>query len=624
MCGISGFIQLNDTHTLTDRQLHLMGACTVHRGPDNQGFFYSPAAGFAHNRLSILDLSEKGNQPMYYNQWLIAFNGEIYNFKALRSELMALGFEFTSGTDTEVVLKAYIAWGRDSFVKLNGIFAFAIYNQDTRETVIVRDRLGVKPLYIYSDNNILLFASEIKSILASGYVSKSINYQALSEYMWFGNPVAAQTIYNGITHVKPGTFVHIQHNKPGYGRYWQPSTFIDTSIREQDAVTTVRQLLEDAVSSQLVSDVPVGVFLSGGIDSSAITAFASKHYHKQLDTYSVEFDYNRGNKSELEKAAMVAKRFRTNHHEMHIDAHHISSIIDLLAYHHDEPFGDAANIPLYLLSKEIKDTTKVVLQGDGGDEIFGGYSYYNRMQHIRMLTMAGHLYKMVHPLARLIKRSAADRMMRFSSAVTQPSRFRQVAQLTIWDSLSKDPYSIFTPEAAQHLRITDIYKGFEEMNGYAQDIDPIAYMHHHDLNVILPNGFLEKVDKSTMANSIEVRVPFLDNHLVEYALRIPSGIKVHKGIQKYLLKQALRGVVPDEILDAPKRGFGVPVNSWLQGKLQPFFKEVMHDPAIVHSGVIDTDAVLKLNEKFVQGKEDNGALLWKTLNLALWYRHYMA
>jgi asparagine synthase (glutamine-hydrolysing) len=506
---------------------------------------------------------------------------------------------------------------------LTVFFSICIYNKDTREAWLVRDRLGIKPLYTYESDDIILFASEIKTILASGLVTSQIRESGLAEYLWFGSQAGTQTIYKNISKVQPGCFIHISQNSFNQYQYWSPEyNYIDVS--EEEAAEQVRIKLEAAVKRQLISDVSIGLFLSGGIDSSAITAFASKHYGQPIHTYSVAFDYNRGNVSELAKAKMIADKFGTIHHELTITADHLSDVVDKLAYHFDEPFADAANIPLYLLTNKIKNEHKVVLQGDGGDELFGGYGYYKHVYRLKTYRTLASIYKIAHPLIHSLKPQLADRIKRFSDAVSEPEGYKLAAKLTMWDSLYDNPLAVLSEEYKREAGLHDIYTAHKEFNGGIDNNDILQLIQQNDLRIILPNDYLEKVDKSTMANSVEARVPFLDYDLMEYALKIPARIRIPGGHQKYILKKALRGIVPNEILDGPKRGFGVPAHDWIRQKLQPFFMEVMNDPKIKQSGLFDIKTIMKLNQEFLNGKEGNAALLWKTLNLALWHRHFMA
>ncbi|CAG0905860.1 unnamed protein product, partial [Darwinula stevensoni] len=412
-----------------------------HRGPDDAGYYEDENVGLGHRRLSIIDLSSAGHQPMTSanGRYIIAYNGEIYNYLQLKQELQSNGFQFRSQSDTEVVVNGFEYWGSAIFEKLNGIFAISIWDQAEKKLILARDRMGVKPLYYWHENDLLLFGSEIKTILSYDIVKRKINLQSFHEFLYYGYALGENTMFSGIKKILPGQYLEISKDKVMTKKFWSINninTISQNSIKESTAISQTKSLLESAVSRQLVSDVPVGVFLSGGIDSSAITAFASKHYAGKLKSYSAGFDFDGGH-NELPLASKIAKKFGTQHHELMVQGKDITDIIKKMIYHHDEPFSDAANIPLYLMTQHVKNDCKVVLQGDG-------------------------------------------------------------------------------------------------------------------------DQFLEKVDKSTMANGVEVRVPFLDNDLASFALALPSELKVKNGVKKYLLKKALDGILPNEVLYGPKKGFGVP------------------------------------------------------------------
>lgn len=622
MCGISGFITYNPQGIhLSEEQLRMMSNKMTHRGPDHQGVFCMPHIGLAHNRLSIIDLSDAANQPMSYGPYKIVFNGEVYNFKELRLQLESLGHQFKTHSDTEVVIAAYAQWGTDSFRKLNGIFALAIFNTTNNDFVLVRDRFGIKPLYYTEYQNCLLFASEIKAILATGIIPRSINYKALNEYMYYVNPMGNETIYNNISKVDPGSFIAISNGKPELRKYWDIDYNAVCDDDEDTAVEKIKYLLENAVKRQLVSDVPVSTFLSGGIDSSAVTTFAAKHYSSALHTYSVEFDFNRSGKSELDMAKIIAAQNNTIHQEVLITSQGLGDVVDYLAYQHDEPFADAANIPLYLLTRTLKNDIKVVLQGDGGDELFGGYNYYNLLASSGKYMLPAFLYKQT--LGRFnINHPLFARMKRISHAMSEPDLHTRIGLLVTGAMLYNKPLSSLHPsvrEACEHL------DPFAELRKLPiPKSDPLQLMHWIDMKTILPNDYLEKVDKPTMANSIEVRVPFLDYELTDYVMSLPGKMKVQNGEKKYLLKKALRGTVPDTILDAPKRGFGVPVIQWLQTGLNTKMKDVLTDPLILKSGLFDTKEIDRKIASLDSGDLTHGMDLWRCMNIAMWYKHYMA
>jgi len=364
MCGICGLVNYISNGVMCRDTVVRMTSTLHHRGPDRSDVWMSESAGLGHARLSIIDLTEAGNQPMRSEdgRYVIVYNGEVYNFSELRSELEREGTKFNGHSDTEVILYAYARHGFDIFSRLNGIFAFVIWDTYKQELVLVRDRFGVKPLYFHRTENGIIFGSEIKAVLASGLVAPHVSPQALHEFCYFGVPLGTNSMYEGIERLESGAFLRLSKDNFQIRPYWRIEDVAMVSDNEENAAQKIRLLLEKAVKRQLVSDVPVGIFLSGGIDSSAVTAFASRHYGSTIKTYSVGFDFDRG-VNELPKAKMIADHFGTDHHELHIRGTAMPPVIEDLIRHHDEPFSDAANIPLYLLCRELNGETRVVLQG---------------------------------------------------------------------------------------------------------------------------------------------------------------------------------------------------------------------------------------------------------------------
>ena len=620
MCGITGYLRL-DNDKVDEKIGNQMTDRIMHRGPDDAGVFCDGKIVLGHRRLSILDLSCAGHQPMYSEdgRYIIVFNGEVYNFLEIKAKLASCGYSFSSHTDTEVVLKSFTEWREQSFSMFNGMFAFAIWDKEQKELFLVRDRFGIKPLYYSYLNNTLSFASEMKAILEVSENTMHINMQALVEYMWYGNSLSQNTIYTEIEELLPGCYLKTEGKKISISTYWSLSSIVisNEGQSEENVVKETQRRLEEAVKSHLISDVPVGVFLSGGIDSSAITAFASKHYSGKISTYSVGFDFAKG-VNELAKAKSVAKYFGTHHNELHISADNIPEIMETLVLHHDEPFGDAANIPLYLLSKEIKGSIKVVLQGDGGDEIFGGYSRYKTLQNITKWKWINRFFNLFpHNFS---QNSKWQQFKRFTSAINQKEDYKRMALLLTVETEANSPLRILNPELRKNLRFLNPFERYQEMDAKFSKLDLVQKMLYTDCSIILPDTFLEKVDKSTMANSLEVRVPFLDNNLTDYVLKLPVAMKVHNGEQKYLLKAALRGVVPDSILDAPKTGFGVPYGYWLQTKLSGYMRDVLLSDNPLMNEIFNKKILVKIIDEHIKGKGYHSFLLWKCLNLGIWLR----
>lgn len=615
MCGISGIYYLNDKKVNEENFIKLNNTLN-HRGPDNGSVKVINNVGLGHRRLSIIDLSDSANQPMTSNdkRYNIIFNGEVYNFLEIKKKLIENGFKFNTTSDTEVVLKAYQFYGNEAFSMFNGMFALAIYDTLGKELTLARDQFGIKPLYLYKDKNVIIFSSEKKAILESNEVNVSLNKEALNEYVWFGNPLGKNTFYKEITEINPGCYIKINKTEFVEKKYFNINKIKEIQINEKEAISKIKELFKASIKRHLISDVPVGVFLSGGIDSSAITAYASKYYKGKLNTYSVGFDYDKG-VNELSLAAKVAKKFGTNHTEVQITGDNLIEVIEELVNAHDEPFGDAADIPLYLLTKKIKGKVKVVLQGDGGDEFFGGYSRYNTIKNISK-------WKKMSFLPKLIKISGTNntkalRLQRFINAISQKEKYNRNALLLTMESKYTNPKRILNKTIQNDLKNLNPFKKYEEVyKEYSNDLDDSQALFYTDSQIILKDTFFEKVDKSTMANSMEVRVPFIDKNLTEFALSLPTSLKTKNGIQKYLLKKAMEDVVPYEILYGEKKGFSVPYDFWLRTSLKDYFlKQISTKQAGKFINKKEVESMFKLHEK---EKGNFGFLLWKTLILCVW------
>jgi asparagine synthase (glutamine-hydrolysing) len=591
-----------------------------HRGPDTQGEYADDQVWLGHTRLTILDLSDAGRQPMTTTdgRYVICYNGEVYNYADLAGSLSLN--HLASSSDTEVVLRAFAARGVHSFRLLNGIFAFAIYDKQTRKLFLVRDRLGVKPLYFRMIDEGLSFSSEIKPLLAMGDEPAQCDRSALHEWLYYGTSLGARTLYRGIHKLLPGHYAELELATFAFRQvaYWSP-TELSGLPKNRDSLDTkigsVRSLLEQAVERQLVSDVPVGVFLSGGIDSSAVTAFASRHYAGKLATYSVGFDFDKG-VNELPTARNVAKLYGTDHHELHVVGVDIGDVVKTMVGHHGMPFSDAANIPLYLLSSRIKDTTKVVLQGDGGDEVFGGYSRYATLSRYRMARV---LAKIAGVANELTPRGARYyRVKRYVSALAPRDPVEVMALLLTEEDVNANPEAVFDPGFRDEVIRADPFTRFRECQALFKNEDLVNQMLFVDAMIILPDIFLEKVDRATMAASVEARVPFLDNDLVEFCLRLSGTDKVRNGAKKWLLKKALEGIVPDAILSRRKTGFGVPYGHWLRAALKPLFFDELATFERRYPNVLDTRAVAAMHQAHATQRRDRSFLLWKVLNFTIW------
>jgi asparagine synthase (glutamine-hydrolysing) len=622
MCGVIGFAARPPGPTaLTPDGFRAALARIRHRGPDGSGIYRDGNLWLGHARLSILDLSNAGSQPMQTadERFVIAYNGEVYNFRELAAERRMN--DLRSSSDTEVVLRAFAELGVASLPSFNGMFAFAIYDKLRRKIWLVRDRVGIKPMYYRIDAIDFAFASEIKGILALKEQRSICNVAALNEWLYYGNSLGGRTLHAGIQQLPPGHYLELdldsfEHRVGEYHSFRQrPKPASAVSIDSTAASGQVRKLLEQAVARQLVSDVPVGVFLSGGVDSSAITAFASRHYQGRLATYSVGFDFTE-QVNELPKARLIANQFGTDHHEIHIAGADVPAIIEKMVYHHDMPFADAANIPLYMMAERISSHTKVVLQGDGGDELFGGYRRYATLRYYRILRLLAASLQGLH---RMTPRSPSYyRIQRYLHAFSAPNLATTMALLLTQEDRDSHPSGIFAPELAAAAGKFDPFERFREVQPWFSEQDIGNQMSLTDICIELPDLFLEKVDRATMAASLEVRVPFLDNDLVGYATGLSGATKMPFGRKKWLLKKALEGVIPHDVLQAPKTGFTVPYGAWLQTSLKAMFFDHLSTFERSSPGILNRGCVEKLFARTGSGQQNHSFMLWKILNFIVW------
>ena len=552
---------------------------------------------------------------------VIVFNGEVYNFKELARQLALEGLR--SHSDTEVVLCSFSKLGVESLTLFNGIFAFAIYDKQKQKVWLVRDRLGVKPLYYGFQDGCLSFGSEIKALLASRIQAPQCDMSAIHEWIFYGATLGESTLYAGIHKLLPGHYLELDLKtfRSKCFCYWSPPQYdeIQTHGSTKEHIHKTRELLEQAVKRQLVADVPVGVFLSGGIDSTAITAFASRHYSGTIATYSAGFDFDKG-VNELAKARAVAKLFATDHHEIYIQGTMIGEIAEKMVEHHGMPFSDAANIPLYLLASKINGATKVVLQGDGGDEMFGGYRRYSTLSFYRgarVLAKFGSFINQFTP-----RDSRYYRRQRYLTALGTHDPAETMALLLTEEDPQRKPASIFSADIRRQFVSQDPFARYRACQRLFKGKDILSQMLLVDAMIILPDIFLEKVDRATMAAGIEARVPFLDNDVVDFCMRLSGPQRVSLGRKKWLLKKALKGIVPDFVLFGEKVGFGVPYGYWLRSALRTLFFDQMQAFQMRHPGVLDSTVITVLYDEHTSQKRDHSFLLWKILNFMVWVNRF--
>ena len=624
MCGIHGLIHL-DGSPVSPAVLSRMGQVTSHRGPDDEGLHVDGNAGIAMRRLSIIDLSG-GHQPISSADeqlWLVC-NGEIYNYRELRGELQARGYAFKTHSDSEVLLHLYHAEG-DAFVqRLNGMFDFALWDARQRRLLIGRDRLGVKPLYVRHDARSFAFATEAKALLELPGASAELDPDAVAGYLHLGYVAAPRSIFKGIRKLPPATLVSVQDGEVRQWRYWRLPTRIDRAATEAEWVDRVRQRMEASVHMQMVSDVPIGAFLSGGIDSSAVVAFMARHTEQPVRTYSIGFEGGAAESfyNELPYARQVAQQFGTQHQEIVVKPD-VVRLLPKLLWHMDEPVADTAFITTYLVSEFARRDVKVILSGVGGDELFGGYRRY----------LGGHYAARFHKLpswARRLAGAAAQRLPsdRHSGALNM----LRLAKGFI-ASAEMDPderYRSYLRVLGRH-QVSSLLRQAPPAGPDELDVafeaagrdDELNRMFCVDAETQLPDDLLMLTDKMSMAVSLECRVPLLDHELVELASGMPASIKVKDAQLKHVMKQALEGILPPEILHRSKRGFGTPMGAWLKRELAPLLRSLLAPDVIERRGLLRSDVVQRLIADHEANRADGTDALTALMNLEIWSRIFL-
>jgi asparagine synthase (glutamine-hydrolysing) len=605
-----------------------MGDRIAHRGPDAEGFWTESGLGLVHRRLSIIDLAG-GDQPLGNEDGSVqvVFNGEIYNFQELRAGLEARGHRFRTRSDTEVLVHLYEEEGERLVERLRGMFAFALWDRTKRRLLLARDRLGIKPLYYYRDGEKLIFGSEIKAILAHPGVGRTLDVGALESYLAFGMVPGERSIFQNIRKLPPAHVLTVQAGSLDAlpRRYWQLRLEPDHHTSAEEWHEAVRAKVDEAVRSHLIADVPLGAFLSGGLDSSAVVACGVGASAGPLQTFSIGFTEEAF--SELPYAREVAGRFGTRHTEEVVTPDAVS-LLDDLTYYYDEPFADSSAIPTFLVSKLASRRVKVALSGDGGDEAFGGYSRYAhdlKEAALRRRLPAWFRRLALGPLGRLWPK--ADWLPR-------PLRAK-----TLLTNLSLDGGSAYAntlavcrPPLRRRLLARDLAASLnghqpEEVirAGYAVAPleDPLGGMIAADVAIVLPDDFLVKVDRASMAHGLEVRPPLLDHELLELAARVPSRWKVNNGQTKWVFKQAFRHRLPGVAVDRPKHGFEMPVDAWLRGPLRGRFEDSVLRPGTRIGDLIDIDTAQRLYRSHLRGAGRHGGTLWALLVLARWAERYL-
>ena len=625
MCGIAGIVR-NDRSDVDQALLARMCAAIRHRGPDDDGFYVNGPVGLGMRRLAIIDL-KSGQQPIHNQDrtaWIV-FNGEIYNYRELRDKLEKLGHTFYTNSDTEAIIHAYDQYGADCPKHLRGMFAFAIWDERTQELFLARDRVGKKPLLYAQVNGQFIFGSEFSALLLHPDIGRDIDIEALHHYLSFMCVPAPLTAYQAIRKLEPGHSLRWRRGEIEIERYWQPDFSKKIDISEEEAGERAIEILRDAVKVRLMSEVPLGAFLSGGIDSSAVVALMSAESSVPVKTFSIGFEEQ--DFSELHHARRVAEHVGADHHEFVVRPDALE-VLPILVEHYGEPYADSSAIPTYYVARETRKHVTVALNGDGGDESFAGYERYAAMR------LAERYHRIPAVLRETVVRQAIELLpssetkrgrvrdvKRFIQAASLPKVERYLRWVSVFDAKAKqDLYSENFRQQTQSVSATNMLESwFARANG--SGIVDAALL--TDIMTYLPNDLLVKVDIATMANSLEARSPFLDHQVIEFAASLPERFKLRGLTTKYLLKRMLKKLLPAENLERRKMGFGVPIGHWFRGQLQPFLRETLLAEAALKRGLFQPETVKRLVEQHTRGERDYSHQLWTLLMLELWFQRFI-
>jgi len=632
MCRITGGLDFSNNH-FSPEVLTAMRDSLIAGGPDNGDLLIDGNMGLAHRRLSIIDLSAAANQPMVSDDWVISYNGEIYNFMDIRNQLMESGYSFSTKSDTEVIIKAIDHWGKDAVNRFRGMFAFALWNKVEKRLLLCRDRLGVKPLYWYFHDDLFLFASEIKAFHQHPSFNKSLDLSGLPHFLQKGYFHSDECIYKYVKKVPPGSFLEINASKEiAISSYWNPKDIYRHSLtdkRSEDEITEeLEHILTESFKLRMVADVEVGVFLSGGIDSSLVTALLQKENTASLRTFTIGFHDKMFNEAEV--AAEVAKQLGTNHSALYCSEEEFKQVIPELPEIYDEPFADSSAIPTYLVSKLARGNVKVALSGDGGDELFGGYSKYKFARlSAKLLSIPLTARKILYEMSYLVSPDTLESLstrFKLSSYSQVGSKYLKFQQTL----LSKDLDDFFD-KSSSYMKDTAIKKltGITrpELNGKEVETryNLVSYLGMKDMLSYLPGDILTKVDRASMHVALESREPFLDPKVIAFAFTIPDHLKINeRGESKYLLRKILGKYISPDLINRPKQGFTPPIAKWLRGFLKEELIVMENDPAFFELFQLNQEYYKQILRSFLAGEHKyNPHFIWFIYCLYKWYKRWI-
>lgn len=631
MCGIAGFVDFGKNTGI--EVLRKMTDAMLHRGPDDGGHevYEAPGAviGFGQRRLSILDLSPLGHQPMHFGDLIVNFNGEIYNFKEIRKELEEKGYSFTSWSDTEVILKGYHCWGLGVLDKFIGMFAIALYDKQKEQVILIRDRAGVKPLYYYWNKDLLLFGSELKALYQHSSFEKKIDVNSAALFLQFSYIPAPHTIFRNTYKLLPGHILtlDLRAKRQELTKYWDVFDAYNKpklAISDEEAIAETDRLLKSAYEYRMVADVPVGIFLSGGYDSSSVAALLQTGRTERLKTFTIGFNENEFN--EAPEAKKIANYLGTDHTEWYLTAKEAGSVLSRLPEIYDEPFADNSTVPTVLVSQLAREQVKVALSADGGDEIFGGYNKFNQAERFTS-QMPPILQSMVSGTMSLIN---PEYIPFFKDKYNFTTRYEKMR--LIWKS--HDPIQA-VKYISQYITEKEVAsflgQPFEKYHTFFEDG---ARLEHNDgvvnrllavdYKTFLADNNLVKVDRATMSVSLEGREPMLDQRVIEFVAQLPSSFKIRGGVNKWLLKQVVHKYIPRELMERPKMPFIAPLMVWFREDLKEQLRYYLSEKCLAVSGVFAPAPIIQLRDEYLAGKKVNYQKLWQVLIFQLWYDRWIA
>ncbi len=632
MCGIAGFIDFNKK-TPVD-VLYKMTEILKHRGPDGDGHVTDitdkAIISLGHRRLSIIDLSNAASQPMQYENLYIVFNGEIYNYNEIRDELIGKGHQFTTHSDTEVILHAFKEWGNKCVDRFIGMFAFVIYDKVEQNIYCVRDRAGVKPFFWYQKNGLFLFASELKAFHQHPNFEKEMNTDAVAAFMQYGYVPTPHCIFNYTFKLPPGHTLTLQlkNQQATVDKYWDVLDYYNKpklTISLPDAITETERILEKAFQYRMVSDVPVGVFLSGGYDSTCVTALLQKNSTSKINTFTIGVHDKGLNEAPFAKA--TAEHLGTNHTEYYCTSGEALEIIPDLPFYYDEPFADSSAIPTTLVSKLARQKVTVALSADAGDEIFAGYNKYDFLARIKnKIDIIPSPFR--KSAAAIMHKIPAHKIPYFSTRPLFTTRYKKLMHL-LKDSSTKEMLQnmagIYFSDELNKLFLKTPLKLSSNFDEILQKdyYDDLSYMMAIDYKTYMLDDILQKVDRAGMCVSLEGREPFLDQHIIEFAAQLPADYKLHKGIKKYPLRQIVHKYVPKHMMERPKMGFGIPIAEWLKNELKHFVDDATNTAFLEQQGIFNIGEIKELYRQFYNGKEQLHLKIWYLLMFQMWYKKWM-